>query len=64
MVYATVCAVGWVVIWGIYPETRGLGLEEVGGLLKDGWGVEESLRREGGRMGRGRETGGVSSEGG
>jgi len=43
--YAVVCALGWVVIWLIYPETMGLDLEDVGALLKDGWGVEESLKR-------------------
>ena len=43
--YAGVCAVGWFVVWWIYPETMGLGLEEVGELLKDGWGVKESLER-------------------
>ena len=37
--YSVVCAVGWCGIWGIYPETMGMGLEEIGGLLKDGWGV-------------------------
>lgn len=37
--YAVVCSLGWVCIWRIYPETRGLGLEEVGGLLTNGWGV-------------------------
>ncbi|KAF2872380.1 general substrate transporter [Massariosphaeria phaeospora] len=45
-VYAVVCAAAWGVIWRIYPETAGLGLEDVGGLLKDGWGVRT------GRMGR------------
>lgn len=45
--YAAICAVGWVTAWCIYPETKGLGLEGVRGLLKDGWGVEESLRRAG-----------------
>ena len=44
-VYAIFCTLGWYCIWRIYPETNGLSLEEVGGLLKDGWGVEESLRR-------------------
>jgi len=44
-VYAGVCAVGWVGAWMIYPETRGLGLEDVRGLLGEGYGVEESLRR-------------------
>ena len=43
--YAVICAGGWIVIWRIYPETMGLSLEEVGGLLKDGWGVKESLKR-------------------
>jgi SP family myo-inositol transporter-like MFS transporter 13 len=43
--YAMVCAFGWVVVRAIYPEMSGLGLEEVKGLLADGWGVEESLRR-------------------
>ncbi len=43
--YAGVCAVGWVAVWGIYPETMGLDLEDVGELLRDGWGVKESLRR-------------------
>ena len=41
--YAAICAVGWVAIWALYPETAGLGLEEVKGLLKDGWGVKESI---------------------
>lgn len=43
--YAAICALGWVTARWIYPETKGLGLEEVRGLLQDGWGVEESLRR-------------------
>jgi len=43
--YAAVCAAGWLVVWRIYPETMGLDLEDVGALLKDGWGVEESLDR-------------------
>lgn len=43
--YAAICALGWVGAWRIYPETKGLRLEDVRGLLKDGWGVEESLRR-------------------
>lgn len=44
--YAIVCAIGWTVIWCIYPETMGLGLEEVGELLQRGWGVKESLNRD------------------
>lgn len=43
--YALVCVVGWVAVWAIYPEMSGLGLEEVKGLLADGWGVRESLQR-------------------
>lgn len=43
--YAVICAVGWLAVWAIYPETMGLDLEDVGELLKDGWGVKESLRR-------------------
>lgn len=45
VVYGVVCGVGWICVWAIYPETKGLGLEEVGGLLKDGWGVQKSLER-------------------
>ncbi|KAJ5495641.1 Myo-inositol transporter 1 [Penicillium diatomitis] len=45
-VYALVCVVGWLVIRGIYPEMSGLGLEEVRGLLSEGWGVEKTLRRQ------------------
>lgn len=43
--YSLVCLAGWVLVRRIYPETKGLSLEDVGGLLKDGWGVEESLTR-------------------
>ena len=39
VVYAGVCAVGWVGIWRIYPELSGLRLEEVGRVLAEGWGV-------------------------
>lgn len=53
-VYALVCVACWCSVRRIYPETAGLGLEEVGGLLREGWGVEESLRRwEGRRRGGG-----------
>ena len=38
--YACVCVVGWFCVWKIYPETMGLGLEDVSELLADGWGVE------------------------
>tara|TARA_R110002003_G_scaffold52_6_gene4390 strand:+ start:36915 stop:37553 length:639 start_codon:yes stop_codon:yes gene_type:complete len=42
--YALICVACWVTILRIYPETAGLGLEDVGGLLKGGWGVKESVR--------------------
>ena len=45
VIYAAICAVGWASAWKIYPETKGLGLEDVRGLLKDGWGVEGSPRK-------------------
>lgn len=44
-VYAGICMFGWLCIWRIYPETKGLSLEETGALLADGWGVKESLAR-------------------
>lgn len=44
VVYAVVCVAGWAAVWGIYPETAGLGIEEVGGLLREGWGVRVSVR--------------------
>lgn len=43
--YALVCLIGWVGAWWIYPETKGLGLEDMRTLLRDGWGVQESLNR-------------------
>ncbi len=43
--YALLCVGAWMAVWKIYPETAGLGLEEVGSLLREGWGVEESLRK-------------------
>jgi len=43
--YAAVCLASWLAVWAIYPETAGLGLEDVGELLNSGWGVEESLER-------------------
>ncbi|KAH7021776.1 general substrate transporter [Macrophomina phaseolina] len=43
--YTLVCIACWFTVYGIYPETAGLELEDVGGLLSDGWGVDESLRR-------------------
>ncbi len=43
--YASICLIGWICAWFIYPETKGLGLEDMRGLLKDGWGVRKSLNR-------------------
>lgn len=45
LIYAGVCIGGWFAILRIYPETKGLSLEETSALLADGWGVRESLRR-------------------
>ena len=45
VIYAGVCIAGWICLWRIYPETKGLSLEQTGALLADGWGVKESLRR-------------------
>jgi SP family myo-inositol transporter-like MFS transporter 13 len=44
VIYAGVCVVGWLAVWRIYPETKGLGLEEVGALLSAGWGVRGNVR--------------------
>lgn len=44
-IYGLVCVGGWVAIWTIYPETKGMRLEEMSALLADGWGVKESTRR-------------------
>ncbi|PGH07947.1 hypothetical protein AJ80_07928 [Polytolypa hystricis UAMH7299] len=45
VLYAVVCAVGWCGVWAVYPEMSGLELEDVRGLLDQGWGVKESLER-------------------
>ena len=37
VLYALVCAVGYGLVWGWYPETAGLSLEETAALLEDGW---------------------------
>ncbi|KAI0799916.1 putative MFS myo-inositol transporter [Xylaria sp. FL0064] len=39
VLYSIVCILGWIAIWWIYPETVGISLEEVSGLLEHGWGV-------------------------
>lgn len=43
--YAVVCATCWFTIYFVYPETAGLGLEDVKDILKAGWGVKESTTR-------------------
>ncbi|CAO1600760.1 MAG: hypothetical protein LQ349_000373 [Xanthoria aureola] len=43
--YALVCLVGWFLAWKIYPETKGLELEDMRGLLRNGWGVKKSSDR-------------------
>lgn len=45
-IYAVICVVGCFWIWWIYPETKGLSLEEVGALLAEGWGVNKSLEAQ------------------
>ncbi|KAI6781531.1 Myo-inositol transporter-like protein [Emericellopsis cladophorae] len=44
VLYAAICVVGYILVWGIYPETAGLNLEEATALLEHGWGV--SLGRD------------------
>jgi len=47
MVYAAVCVAAWLSVRRYYPETMGLSLEEVGQLLRNGWGVcEHAVLRE------------------
>lgn len=41
--YAAICALSWICVWAIYPETMGLGLEEVRGLLEKDFGVQKSI---------------------
>ncbi|KAI5286266.1 hypothetical protein KEM54_006919 [Ascosphaera aggregata] len=45
VLYAAICATGWVLIYRFYPEMSGMSLEDVRALLVDGWGVEESIER-------------------
>lgn len=45
IVYAVVCGVGWVAVNRIYPETRGLRMEEIEVVLRDGWGVRNDRER-------------------
>ena len=43
-IYGLICVGAWLAIWRIYPETAGIGLEDVGILLRDGYGVQQSVR--------------------
>ena len=43
--YAGLCAVGWVFIVGWCPDLSGFTLEEVGEILNEGFGVEDSRRK-------------------
>ncbi|GJJ11794.1 hypothetical protein Clacol_006032 [Clathrus columnatus] len=43
--YAGLCLLGWIFCIGWYPETAGLGLEEVRELFVEGWGVRGRNRR-------------------
>ncbi|KAI5360194.1 putative major facilitator, sugar transporter, major facilitator superfamily [Septoria linicola] len=43
VLYAIICLIGWLAIWRIYPETAGLELEGISKLLRNGWGVDESV---------------------
>lgn len=45
VVYAVICAIGWICVWFIYPELNGLSLEEVRWLLADGWGLDKGHPR-------------------
>lgn len=45
--YTSICVIGFFCVKKIYPETAGLSLEEVGQLLKEGWGVRNTDVRGG-----------------
>ncbi|KAA8908199.1 general substrate transporter [Sphaerosporella brunnea] len=40
--YSAVCLLGWILSWMTYPETGGLAMEEIEGVLRDGWGVKHT----------------------
>ncbi|KAF9237131.1 general substrate transporter [Melanogaster broomeanus] len=42
--YAGLCLLGWLFCLFCFPETAGLSLEEVQGVFKDGFGIQESER--------------------
>lgn len=48
--FAGLCVCGQVFVYFLYPETAGLNLEQVQGLLKDGFNVKESVRLNKERM--------------
>lgn len=54
--YTAICILGWTGIYWIYPEMSGLNLEEVGSLLANGWGVDESMRLRRNFLETGRQT--------
>jgi MFS transporter, SP family, solute carrier family 2 (myo-inositol transporter), member 13 len=39
VLYASVCAIGWLLVRKMYPETAGLTLEAATALLENGWSV-------------------------
>ena len=41
--YGGICLVGWILVIFFYPETAGLNLEDVQGLLEGGFNVKKSL---------------------
>ena len=43
--YALICMLGLAAVWRIYPETKGLNLEAVRGLLEHGWTVQMDAGR-------------------
>lgn len=43
--YAIVCTLGLGAIYYCYPETMGMEIEDVGKMLRDGWGVKASMER-------------------
>ncbi|KAI5837009.1 general substrate transporter [Morchella snyderi] len=45
VVYAMVCGGGLLAVYSIYPETRGLRMEEIESVLRNGWGVNRETKR-------------------
>ena len=70
-VYALVCVLCWFAVARIYPETAGLGLEEVSAVLRESYGVKQSLvrfaetkRRDRRRAQAGQDSGDHADDGG